>query len=226
MSAAHRRWNLNIHYHRVFLDVVPAGARTALDVGCGDGLLSFELAGRGLDVVGIDPDGPSIERARSDPRSNERTKFFEVDVFEFDLPPASYDLVVANAMLHHVDATAGLRRLRELVKPGGVVAVVGFANADGVKDQVLAVAGATARKLRELRGDYWEHNAPILWPPPMTTSEMRELGRAELPGSTFRRLMSNRFSLVWRAPGRLTHACRATPSDLQRGVPPCRLRPR
>jgi len=38
------RWNLNTHYHRVVLDDIPAGALTALDVGSGNGLLSFDLA--------------------------------------------------------------------------------------------------------------------------------------------------------------------------------------
>jgi len=36
----------------------------------------------------------------------------------------SSDMVAASAMLHHVDAITGLRRIKEL---GGVVAVVGFA---------------------------------------------------------------------------------------------------
>ena len=203
MSAPDRRWNLNIHYHRVFVDAIPVGARRALDVGCGDGLLSFDLADRGLEVVGIDPHAPSIERARSDPRANGRTEFVCGDVFELDLQPASFDLVAASAMLHHVDAPACLRRLKELVRPGGVVAVVGFANPDGLKDRLLAVAGAATRQLRVMRGEYWEHRAPILWPPPMTTSQMRELGSTELPGSAFRHLMSNRCSLVWSAPGSL-----------------------
>ncbi|MEZ0075689.1 hypothetical protein [Planotetraspora sp. GP83] len=32
-------WNHNVRYHRVVLDAVPYGCDTALDVGCGDGLL-------------------------------------------------------------------------------------------------------------------------------------------------------------------------------------------
>jgi hypothetical protein len=31
-----RRWNHNLHYHRVILDAVPAGCRRSLDVGCGE----------------------------------------------------------------------------------------------------------------------------------------------------------------------------------------------
>lgn len=58
------RWNLNIHYHRAVLDAIPDGATTALDVGSGDGLLTFDLVARGLEIVGIDTDLASVERAR------------------------------------------------------------------------------------------------------------------------------------------------------------------
>lgn len=194
------RWNLNIHYHRLFLDAIPSGAATALDVGCGDGVLAFDLAERGLRITGVDSHGASIERARSDPRSSDRTEFICGDVFTADLQPASFDLVAASAVLHHLDARAGLRRMKQLVRPGGVIAVVGFGRPDGVNDRVLEVAGAATKRLRVLRRHYWEHNAPISWPPPCTTGEMRDLGREELPGASFRRLMSNRFSLVWTAP--------------------------
>lgn len=46
-----QRWNLNVYYHCVFLDVVPASASRVLDVGCGDGVLSFDLADREVEVV-------------------------------------------------------------------------------------------------------------------------------------------------------------------------------
>ena len=38
-----RRWNHNIHYHGVILKEVLEGVRMALDVGCGNGLLTREL---------------------------------------------------------------------------------------------------------------------------------------------------------------------------------------
>ena len=39
-------WNHNVHYQPVILNAVPPGCRTALDVGCGDGLLASRLAAR------------------------------------------------------------------------------------------------------------------------------------------------------------------------------------
>lgn len=193
------RWNLNIHYHRIVLDAVPPGAVNALDVGCGNGLLSFDLADRGLTVVGIDPDAPSIERATADSKASNRTVFVCADVFAHPFEAASFDVVASNAMLHHVDAEAGLRRMRELVRPGGVVVIVGFANPSGPTDAALIAAGFAFRKTRELRGDYWEHDAPVRWPPPSSVDEMRDLVQRQLPGARFRRRMAHRYSVVWTA---------------------------
>lgn len=65
------RWNHNIHYHRLILDAVPAGASSALDVGCGNGLLSTELHSRVSKVAGIDLDAVcSMTRVSSATRSS------------------------------------------------------------------------------------------------------------------------------------------------------------
>ena len=195
-----RRWNLNIHYHRVALDALPPDATAALDVGSGDGLLSFELAARGLDVTGIDPDAACIERARADRACSDRTTFVHGDVFTHPFEPASFDLVAASAMLHHVDARDGLRRMAELVRPGGSVAIVGFANPSSLADRALVAAGFALTRTRAFVGRYWEHHAPICWPPPHTMDEMRAMTATELPGASFGRGMAQRYWLVWRRP--------------------------
>ena len=191
------RWNLNIHYHRVVLDAIPRGARTALDVGCGDGLLSFDIAARGLLVTGLDNDAASIRRATSDRRASEATQFVVGDLFTVPLRPESFDLVASIAMLHHVDARAGLRRMRQLVPPGGVLVIVGFATASGIWDRARAVAGMVFKWAKRLTGGYWEHQAPVVWPPPLSSVEMADLVRDELPGATFENALSNRYNVVW-----------------------------
>ena len=200
MTERRRRWNLNIHYHRVVLDAIPDGATAALDVGSGDGMLAFDLAAAGLDVVGIDPHIGSVERARADPACSARTTFLVGDVFTHPFEPGSFDLVAASAMLHHVDARAGLRRMAELVRPGGTVAIVGFANPCGPTDWAFIVAGFVLTRVRAALGHYWEHHAPIRWPPPLTMDEMRALAVSELPGASFRRAMAHRYTIVWSRP--------------------------
>ncbi len=99
-----------------------------------------------------------------DPACSARTSFIAADVFTHPFAPASFDLVTSNAMLHHVDAEPGLRRMRELVRPGGVVAIVGFAMPSDPLDRALITAGFVYASSRKLTGRYWEHDAPKTWP--------------------------------------------------------------
>src|SRR6187402_1294686 len=118
-----RRWNHNTHYHRLALDLA-AGAGSALDVGCGEGLLTRELRGAGVDAVtGLDLDADQVARARSLAQGDPGLTYVVGDVLE--VPQAEqFDLVTCVATLHHVDLDRGLRRLRDLVSPGGHLVVV------------------------------------------------------------------------------------------------------
>ncbi|WP_326643526.1 methyltransferase domain-containing protein [Nonomuraea fuscirosea] len=60
-----KRWNHNIHYHPRILRAVPDGAKSALDVGCGEGTLARELRRVVPHVTGIDPDAAVLGLARS-----------------------------------------------------------------------------------------------------------------------------------------------------------------
>jgi len=42
VASARDRWNLNIHYHRIIVGAASPTIGSALDVGCGDGVLSFD----------------------------------------------------------------------------------------------------------------------------------------------------------------------------------------
>jgi SAM-dependent methyltransferase len=133
-------WNHNIHHHPVILNSVPVGTRRALDVGCGTGLLTRQLRQRVPDVVGVDRDAAAVEQARRlDPGGS--ITYLTADFFAPDWPPASFDLVASVAALHHMDAAAGLRRMRALLRPGGVLVVVGLA-ASELTDLPRDVLGA------------------------------------------------------------------------------------
>ena len=119
------RWNHNIHHHPLILGAAPSGCRNALDVGCGEGVLTRELRGVSERVVGIDCDRPSIEAARA--QGADGVEYVLGDFFEHPFEPGSFDLVASVATLHHVDAEKGLARMAELVRPGGALAVIGLA---------------------------------------------------------------------------------------------------
>jgi 2-polyprenyl-3-methyl-5-hydroxy-6-metoxy-1,4-benzoquinol methylase len=193
-----RRWNHNLHYHQLILDSVPSGARDALDVGCGEGTLTRRLRQVVPRVVGVDLDRTSIELAESTPDS---VDYLLVDFLDHPFEPASFDVITSVATIHHMDATACLRRMRELLRPGGVLAVVGCARSRLPADLPYEVAGFVAHRILRRGKEIWEHPSPVVWPPPVTYADMRRLAARELPGARYRRHLLWRYSIVWTKPG-------------------------
>ncbi|MFF5840083.1 class I SAM-dependent methyltransferase [Streptomyces massasporeus] len=65
------------------------GARHVLDIGCGTGVFALLLAGRGIEVIGVDPARACLEVARGKP-GGERVRWLHGDATT--LPPLSADL--------------------------------------------------------------------------------------------------------------------------------------
>lgn len=193
-------WNVNIHYDAQLDACVPPSALSVLDVGCGDGFLAARLALRVPQVTAIDVDAPVLGRARARFPDAEVT-WCHGDVLTYPLAPESFDAVVSNAALHHLaDARAGLRRLGELVRPGGTLAVVGFARASWRDWPWAATAFALYRIIVRVHGE-WKHTAPIVWPPPYTFRQVRLAAQEVLPGARIRRLLLGRYLMTWHSPG-------------------------
>lgn len=192
-------WNHNIHYHPVVLRAVPDGSVRVLDVGCGEGELARALSGQVGEVVGIDLDAPTVERARRDAAAD-NVEYVVGDFLTYDFMPGSFDAVVSVVALHHMDMAAALARMRELVRPGGRIAVVGVARSRYPADLGFDLAGAIATRLHKLTKTFRETSAPKVWPPPLSFSETRRLATPILPGVRYRRHILWRYSLLWTNP--------------------------
>jgi SAM-dependent methyltransferase len=193
--AERARWNSNLHAFDRLLRTIPPGARRGLDVGCGEGETARRLRARVPEVVGIDPDGASIEEARS---YGDDVRYVATDLDAADLEPASFDVVTAVASLHHMEHDVALRRLGSLVAPGGVLLVVGLARSSTPLDygrDAIDMVAVRPHMLR--RGGVWETPAPKTWPPPMTYTEARRRAAAVLPGVEHARVPHFRYTLRW-----------------------------
>jgi SAM-dependent methyltransferase len=200
VPASDTRWNHNIHYHPLVLAAVPPGSRSALDVGCGEGLLTKELSAVVPSVTGIDRDGPIIEVARNR-AGGAGIRYVQANVLTHPFEPESFDVVASIAALHHMDTAAGLERMRDLVRPGGVLAVVGLPRSRWPHDLPYAVAGALAHRWHRWRnGGLSEMSAPTVWPPPDTFAQVRATAGRLLPGVRLRRHALFRYSLLWTKP--------------------------
>jgi SAM-dependent methyltransferase len=179
-------------------DVIPPGCKRAVDVGCGNGGLTREIRSRGIpEVVGIDSDEACIQRCKEHPEAGD-VSYVLGDVLTSGLEAASFDLVSAVAWLHHVDARAGLIRLRSLVAPGGVLVVIGLARPDLPKDIPIEVAAQIVSRIQQQPDkDDGIPGPPVIWPPPERYATMRRLAGDLLPGVRWRRHLLWRYSLVW-----------------------------
>jgi SAM-dependent methyltransferase len=96
-----------------------------LDVGCGPGTITADLAARVAPgrVVGMDRSPEVIAEAASG-LGSDRLSFVVGDVYRLDAPDASFDVVHAHQVLQHLsDPVAALREMRRVCRPDGVVAV-------------------------------------------------------------------------------------------------------
>jgi SAM-dependent methyltransferase len=148
-------------------------------------------------VTGIDLDALSIEQARGHP---DDVEYILGDFLTYPFAPASFDVIASVATLHHMDAAAGLARMRDLLRPGGVLAVVGLARSTMPNDLPRDLAGIVVGMLHRAAKGHWEHPSPTVWPPPVTYAQTRALAAEVLPGSEYRRHLLFRYSIVWRKP--------------------------
>jgi ubiquinone/menaquinone biosynthesis C-methylase UbiE len=190
-----RRWNHNIHYHAQLLNAVPAQARTALDVGCGEGMFARELARSVPSVLGIDSDQASIDEARAQAEAP-NPEYLVGDFMTYPFKDESFDVITSIATLHHMDAPAALARMRRLLRPGGTIAILGLASDRLLLGLPFDLAGGVAHRVYQRTRTYWEHPSPKVWTAPRY-AEMRHVAAASLPGSRFRRHLLWRYSLMW-----------------------------
>lgn len=98
--------------------------KTVLDVGCGGGILSESMAGKGAEVTGIDLGDKALQVAKLHLlESKAKVEYRKVAVEALAAEqPGSFDVVTCMEMLEHVpDPAAVVAACATLVKPGGHV---------------------------------------------------------------------------------------------------------
>lgn len=96
-------------------------ARTALDVGCGEGRFCRMLAQHGIAVTGIDPTAALLKAAQTrDPNGT----YLSAGAEQLPFPDQSFDLVVSYLTLIDIDDfEAAIREMARVLTPGGTLLI-------------------------------------------------------------------------------------------------------
>jgi len=100
----------------------PSG-KIVLDYGCGPGYRTgYLIEHDALHVTGIDISEGEIEQARLMAQQEgfaDRTNFLAADAHATGLPDHSFDLIVGDAILHHLELRVALEEIKRILRPGG-----------------------------------------------------------------------------------------------------------
>ena len=97
-----------------------------LDVGCGQGTITFGLAESVARIDGVDPAEEAVADARHYAAEHEikNVEFRVGSVYGLDFPDDHFDACLCHSMLETLDRPLdGLTEIRRILKPGGVLGV-------------------------------------------------------------------------------------------------------
>ena len=117
-----RRWKRRL----ASLASVSAGVRV-LDLACGTGDITFELAARGADATGLDITPRMLELARAKRREPSNPRFVAGDMMALPFAPAQFDVVTTGYGIRNVPLLQpAIAEIHRVLKPGGLFLSLDF----------------------------------------------------------------------------------------------------
>lgn len=110
--------------HQVIIKCIPANAKLILDVGCGNGWVANHFLKKGKKVISMDISTKNpIQVLKENPSENHAAII--ADVFHLPFRKNSIDAIIASEIMEHVyDPNLFVRKLLEVLKPGGKLIII------------------------------------------------------------------------------------------------------
>ncbi len=203
-------WTANNQYHSSLLRYVPENCENALEIGCGTGAFARALARRCRQVVALDLSAEMIRVARSRSSQFENVEFQLADAMTWSFPQSHFDFVCSIATLHHLEQRELLLKIKQTLKPGGVLVVLDLVQSDSLAERMsdvvaLGVSGSLRlmhngrlKPPREVRKAWEQHGKHDSY---LTLGQVRALADEILPESRVERCLLWRYMLVYRKSG-------------------------
>lgn len=144
---------------RAFESIPPMKDPRILDIGCGPGTPTMELARlSGGEVIGLDNHQPYLDRlARKAEEAGIAGRVSAVNgsMFELPFPDAAFDLIWAEGTIYIIGFDRGLEEWRRLLKPGGHIGVqeVVWLKNDTPPDDLKAFWSEGYPAMRDVQGN-------------------------------------------------------------------------
>ncbi|MFC1861706.1 class I SAM-dependent methyltransferase [Chloroflexota bacterium] len=112
---------------RVFRMLSQMDKPRILDIGCGSGVPTLELARLSQgEVIGIDIDQPGLDKFTKKIEGAglaERVKAINCSMFDMDFPDESFDIIWSEGSIYVIGFERGLLEWRRFLKPGGFMVI-------------------------------------------------------------------------------------------------------
>ncbi|MDP9894857.1 ubiquinone/menaquinone biosynthesis C-methylase UbiE [Variovorax boronicumulans] len=113
-------------------------SHSILDIGCGTGIATRQLAARGFRLVGTDMDADMIEKARS---VGEAGTYQVADASHFDFTDGEFDGATAFGAFHWFSDEASVRSIQRVLRKGAAFVVVNKNDAGDFRDSIVEIVG-------------------------------------------------------------------------------------
>ncbi len=131
---------------------------SALELGCGIGLFTAELAQTGAAITAIDISPDLLEIAKTE-RSASNVNYEVQNAYAMNYGGETFDTVVGSSVLHHLELEPALREIRRVLKPDGTI----FFTEPNMLNPQIAVQKNVPWIKRKL-GDSPDETAFFRWP--------------------------------------------------------------